>query len=122
MATASSLSTPSVGALIVCCIFIASRTSTVCPAVTSAPASRGTPITVPGIGASSEPWRHDVRRVDEPGHGAQVQRAHPGVDLDVAHSRGERLSDRDVDPGADPVDLDRHAVGCCGNHAHVTVS
>ena len=38
--TASSVSTPSVGALIVCCIFIASRTRTVSPAATCAPVPR----------------------------------------------------------------------------------
>jgi hypothetical protein len=44
-----------VGAVIVCCIFIASSTSTGAPALTSSPSATATETTEPGIGASSEP-------------------------------------------------------------------
>ena len=53
--TSISVTTPACGALTVCCIFIASSTSTGWPAATSAPTSTATLTTVPGIGASSEP-------------------------------------------------------------------
>ena len=51
----SSATTPSAGALTVCSIFIASRTRSGCPAVTTVPGSASTRSTRPGIGASSEP-------------------------------------------------------------------
>ena len=53
--TPISVTVPAYGALTVCCIFIASSTSTGWPAATSAPTSTATLTTVPGIGASSEP-------------------------------------------------------------------
>ena len=53
--TSISVTVPASGAVTVCCIFIASSTSTVWPALTSAPFSTATLITVPGIGASRLP-------------------------------------------------------------------
>ena len=53
--TRSSATTPSAGALTVCSIFIASRTRSGCPAVTTVPGSASTRSTRPGIGASRDP-------------------------------------------------------------------
>jgi len=47
---------PSAGATTVCCIFIASSTTTGAPSWTSSPGLTSTRTTVPGIGATSEPW------------------------------------------------------------------
>ena len=46
---------PSCGAVMVCCIFMASRTSTGSPVVTDSPAATWRRTTDPGIGASREP-------------------------------------------------------------------
>ena len=53
--TLISVTVPAVGAVTVCCIFMASRTRTTSPAATSWPASTATCTTVPGIGASRLP-------------------------------------------------------------------
>ena len=53
--TGSSLTTPSVGALIWCCIFMASSHRIGWPAVTGSPTATAMRTTDPGIGASSDP-------------------------------------------------------------------
>src|SRR5688500_16384204 len=53
--TESSETTPSVGAVMVCCIFIASRTTTTSPLVTCCPSATATVTTAAGIGARSDP-------------------------------------------------------------------
>ncbi len=86
--TFSSASTPSTGATTVCSIFIASSTTSGCPAVTAAPASASTRTTPPGIGASSDPAAVCGVRVGEPRHLGQrhgtarsVHVGHPGRPL-----------------------------------------
>src|SRR6185312_10383422 len=53
--TCSAVSTPSSGAATVCSIFIASSTTSGCPAATCEPTAAATRSTDPGIGASREP-------------------------------------------------------------------
>src|SRR5882757_6604911 len=54
-ATFRDVTVPAAGDEMVCCIFIASNTTTFCPASTTSPSETCTAITEPGIGASKEP-------------------------------------------------------------------
>src|SRR5690606_31669831 len=73
--TVISVTVPSVGAVTVCCIFMASRTRIVSPALTRSPGAATTETTAPGMGATSEPLassaagsvnRGTISKVSEP--------------------------------------------------------